>query len=59
MPMHQLVPLGNPEVNVWDVYNQKAALADADLTSDFNSSMDVLLIFVSVNCRITLMCTKV
>ncbi len=34
-------------LNVWDIYNQKAALADADLTQNFNGSMDVLLVFVS------------
>jgi hypothetical protein len=35
-------------INIWDIYNERASLVDDDLVLDFNSSMDVLLVFVSM-----------
>ncbi|KIM21550.1 hypothetical protein M408DRAFT_80416, partial [Serendipita vermifera MAFF 305830] len=43
-----MYPANISELNVWDIYNQKAALADSDIISDFNSSMDVLLVFAGL-----------
>lgn len=46
-------PILNPndgssvDTSLWDIYNQRATLADYDLSLDFNSNMDVLLVFVS------------
>ena len=34
--------------SIWDIYNAKAEQADGDLIANFNSSMDVLLVFVSL-----------
>ncbi|KIM21549.1 hypothetical protein M408DRAFT_29508 [Serendipita vermifera MAFF 305830] len=47
-PLAPIITTDTSELNIWDIYTKKAALADGDIVSDFNSSMDVLLVFAGL-----------
>jgi hypothetical protein len=42
------IPFLTPESSIWDIYNNEAKIIDTELVKDWTSSLNFLLVFVSI-----------